>query len=366
MAAAGGAGSDPYASSKANLRETIKWLAGIFSALAAFVIGSTPLSGLGSPALSEGARTIGSLAILVGFCAICAAVVIMIRLLRSDLLYLSDLDPRASASGGTDTKERVDLRADIDAHIRDFFSEYRSLAQVFDLVDKANTNAQVLGAAWTSARAANAPQAQVEAAKADYDEQLHQLEAFRDGQQDVLAYGSYRRFYGRLRNAIAPLMLLGIVALGALFVFTYVVRAPKDEKSPTVIVVPVSSAPVPPIARAEQTDAGTVLFRSGSAVIDDAGRAAVERARNVLLSRPDAALLLIARTDTVGTELRNVGLARERADAVRSLLTLRRGISGARIFVAEMPKSDLPRVTAEQQDNSPNRSVGMYLVDLKR
>jgi OOP family OmpA-OmpF porin len=113
-------------------------------------------------------------------------------------------------------------------------------------------------------------------------------------------------------------------------------------------------------------DAGVVLFETDSAVVDDAGRAVIEKARNALLARPDTALLVIARTDTVGTERRNASLARDRADAVRKVIVQRGGIASSRVFATEAPKSDLPQVTGESVDSRSNRSASLYLVPLKR
>ena len=40
--------ADPYATAKANLRDTVKWLAAALASVAAIAIGSSPLTSLGS------------------------------------------------------------------------------------------------------------------------------------------------------------------------------------------------------------------------------------------------------------------------------------------------------------------------------
>jgi MFS family permease len=47
-AASGSSSDDPYAGSRASLRETLKWLVGLFGALAAAIVGGSPLTGFGS------------------------------------------------------------------------------------------------------------------------------------------------------------------------------------------------------------------------------------------------------------------------------------------------------------------------------
>ena len=73
-------------------------------------------------------------------------------------------------------------------------------------------------------------------------------------------------------------------------------------------------------------------------------------------------LLLSAHTDTTGAHGVNQRLARERSHAVTRLLQIEGGIPSSRMFVAEEPKKNLPRVTADNDSNDENRVVNLSLV----
>lgn len=84
--------SDPYATAKANLRDTIKWLATSLAAVGAAVIAGASINGLaalhGKPLIF--AALLGG----AGLVAILTAIGIMVRLLTSKVFYFSDLqDP---------------------------------------------------------------------------------------------------------------------------------------------------------------------------------------------------------------------------------------------------------------------------------
>lgn len=372
MAGAGesaSAGRDPYASDKANLRDTIKWLAGIFGALAAAVIAGTPLSGLGALSLQDERFRWAGLALLSTFICISLALIVTLRLLRSDLLYLSDINPSAPTSAKKGTRELQGLRRDLSEHRLDLFPEYESLQELFDTLKKAEKSADELEEEWNELQIAiPTDDPGVEAAKKRYDQQIAAIQQFRDLQQELLAYASYQRFYGRLRRAAPLLFGLGIGALVCLMLFTVTVRGPKEEKAPEVVVIPITALPAGPPASsaASQIDAGTVYFARGSAKIDTKGLASIEQARDALLKAPNTALLLMARTDTVGGAKINDSLARQRAVAVRTRLVTGGGIAPSRVFLAELPKSDLPKVTGDQADVQANRIVSMHMLEFRR
>jgi len=212
---------------------------------------------------------------------------------------------------------------------------------------------------------------EIATAKAQYDFQLEQVRAFESVEAGVLAFASYLRFYNRLRAATQYLIALGVLALFGLMGFSFAVQASKDEKGPAVVVVPIVSPPpapasAPPEPAKERALIGTVLFETGSATLSAQAREAIEHARNELLAKPDTALLLIARTDTVGGSSVNHTLARDRAGSIRELLVGVGGVAAVRVFAAEVPKSDLPKLTEDHRENAENRSVSMYLIPFRR
>ncbi|WP_157447903.1 hypothetical protein, partial [Paraburkholderia ginsengiterrae] len=218
---AAAAAGDPYATNKANLRDTIKWLAGIFGALAAVVIAGTPLSGLGALPWPSTKFLWAAGILLFSFVCICLALIFTLRLLRADLLYFSDLAPDATAPRTKVTCEIRRLRKDIDKHRADLLPPgYTSIDQFQAVVQAAVTQATDFGKQWVQhAAAPNPDEAQVAQAKGAYEAQVAALLDFRAYQQRILAYASYVRFYNRLRNATPLLFLLGIAALPALMAF---------------------------------------------------------------------------------------------------------------------------------------------------
>jgi outer membrane protein OmpA-like peptidoglycan-associated protein len=368
---AGAATGDPYAANKANLRETIKWLASIFAGLAAVVIAGTPISGLGARGLSPTRVAIGTLAVLVGFAAICAAVVQMLRLLRADLLYPSDIDPQVDVGKGAEAEEIARVRADLEAHSKDLVPDYGSMLEFHRRLKLAETAARNAQQVYQDALNQKPPDAAVTTqAKADYESQIKEFQLFRDLQGRVLYYAAYQRFYMRLKRATPWLFSLGILALLALVIFTLAVQGPKEDKAPTITVIPIierpngegPASPPPHQGRA----LGVILFDTDKFDLLPPGMEVVQRARDILLAEPDTSLLLIARTDTVGADAHNIRLARQRADAVKNMLLRAGGIAATRIYAAEAAKSDLPQITKNQVENARNRSVSLYLVPFER
>jgi hypothetical protein len=80
---------DPYATAKANLRDTIKWLATSLAALGAAVIAGASINGLAG---LEG-QSLGAAALLggVGLLLILFAIGIMLNLLTANVFYFSEL-----------------------------------------------------------------------------------------------------------------------------------------------------------------------------------------------------------------------------------------------------------------------------------
>lgn len=332
---------DPFATPKANLRDTVKWLAGVFAALAAVVIAGTPLSGLG--ALPWGGRfLVATLALFVAFLCICSALIITLRLLRSDLIYPSDLDSRVRLERRPDAREIQFLRENIARYQADLFHpDYPTM----DALIKA-----------------------IEEQRADYKQHpndrtrqmISDLEGYRGR---AVTYAAYLRFYDRLRRSVPWLVALGVIALLGLLVFGVVVKS-KSAEDQKVIVINVDrtgGAFTDQLAPTKLPGLDSVRFTPGSARITDDGLAAVSRARDALREHATASLLLLAHTDTVASPKVNTSLARRRADAVRQVLVEAGGIAASRLFVAELPEADLPELTRQETANPRNRTVELQM-----
>jgi len=217
--------SDPYAPLKANLRDTIKWLAGVFAALAAVVIAGTPLSGLAAPTLDFHHRLMGAAAIGVSFLSIVTALVLMLRLLRSDLIYPSDIDPNVSLEDRRDRRELESVRQDVAEHQRDLYPQSASYAIFLAEIDRANQSAKRLGDEWQKLETQRTVDSvAADAARARYDDQVKQIQLYRGVQGNVLAYASYQRLYTRMQRATPWLLACGTVALAALLAFTFFIQ----------------------------------------------------------------------------------------------------------------------------------------------
>src|ERR1700676_5570916 len=84
------ADTDPFATAKANLRDTIKWLTTTFAAIAAAILAGSPLTGLGALPLGWrlGFATIGA---FFGLASLLLAIVRTLNLLRSEAFFLDSL-----------------------------------------------------------------------------------------------------------------------------------------------------------------------------------------------------------------------------------------------------------------------------------
>jgi len=293
----------------------------------------------------------------------------MLRLLRSDLLYATDIDPRVPIGPGKDAAEIQSVRDDLEAHRLDLVPQYDSVSKFFDAVDEADGAAKKLEADWTRLGQAQPVDTQArEEVRKQYDDQIKTIMQFRGVQRNLLAYAVYQRFYNRLRDSTTVLLVLGTLALMGLLVFAFAVQQKKDEHLATsVVVVPVLQAAAAAIVPTNGgADMGSVHFGRGDWTVAAQELRVIQTARDALTAKPESALLLIARTDTVGSKLFNASLAKKRSEAVRSLLAVPGGIALTRVFVAEAPKSDLPSLTGDQEDSAENRTVSMYLIPFRR
>ncbi|HUG22228.1 OmpA family protein [Piscinibacter sp.] len=358
--------ADPYAAARANLRDTVKWLAATFSALAAVVLAGSPVSGLGKLPAGTPAWWGAGAALLIAFVCICLALVITVALLRSDALHLSDLDPDSKLDplDASDREEIAALRRTIDARAVDVLPpNYPSLAE---LMPAARARRQALVDASKALRAAADAAAKEEAARRITLAQ-ERMDRFAPSLTRVLAYGVYIRFYERLRRAMPQLFGLGIAALVSLTAFGILVQAPDKAEEPKTLIfnnIPAAAPASAPVAGLPALE--PVGFATGKALLTPEGLAAVDKARAALREHPQTSLLLYAHTDTVAGARVNAALARRRALAVREALVAQGGVGASRVFVSELPESALPALTAQEQANEANRAVLMKLVAMPR
>lgn len=341
-----------FAAAAATLREAVKWLAASFAALAAVVVGSGPISGLGG--VPPGAERYWAWLFLVaGFVCICAALWITLRILRPEAMYRSYLiDPETpGAPKSADEQERLRLRKTLDAHAKDLlphnYSTLDELAAALTEVEKKLAQAREL----------EDPLARQHA--------LTKGASTRDkllgSAGSLLPLAIYLRLQQRLQRSLLPLFLLGVIALLSLAAFGMSTHPDKPDRDRPAVINNYIGCPCDTAKPAGRPHLDPVLFDTGKAWVSEAGIRAIQRARDELLKSADTVLLIQSHTDTVAADAVNVELAKARATAVKEILIKQGGVPARRLYVAPLPEQALPQVTRDDTANRDNRSVRLQL-----
>ncbi len=82
--------ADAFAAARANLRDTIKWLATVLAGVAAVAAGSSPLTALGALSPSDTRFQIATAALAVALVCLVAGVGVFLDLLLGDTFYLEE------------------------------------------------------------------------------------------------------------------------------------------------------------------------------------------------------------------------------------------------------------------------------------
>jgi outer membrane protein OmpA-like peptidoglycan-associated protein len=346
---------DKYASARANIRETVKWLVAMFAGIAGVIVAGSPFTGFGAIPINSGRFWIALVAILAAFAFTALALYRTLLLLRADAMYLSEL----SASNSPEFRE---VRDEINAHGDDLLPPNYPTLQA--LIDAKNQEQQALLAAQEEDEE-NAPEVDEHGDDAaehgdeqeDEDETAH-LRDLIARLEVIVSFASYLRYYNRLMTEVPRLFVLAAAALLSLGAFAW--AAAKQEAKPPGPVT-VQCCPLPP----KPVDAPhfpPVVFGTGRATVTSQHIETIARARDFLRTNSDAVLLLKAHTDTVASARINSDLARRRGEAVRGLVLEPGGVAANRVFVAELPKQDVPELTRDETAELRNRSVEFVVV----
>lgn len=348
MSEAQAEGSDRYQGARENLRDTIKWLAAAFASMGAVVVAGSPFSGIGAFTSLDARFVLALASLVVSFAAVAFGIYALLRLLVPDVLRISDLaEPRPDAKN--EPEELSQLREYIRANSRYLLPLEHQTVQ--SLIDAVLEQQNLLRRAKT--------------------EKVNNLDAYQGAfdalsreVQRLLDFAVYMRLYLRVQNARPALAGCAAVTLVALLAFAWASNPPKPEKDDSAQPVVVHCAPPPIGDGPEPVRLEPVRFATGSAAVPDGSLGPIAGARDFLRENPDTALLLLAHTDTVGAPPINDSLAHRRGAAVRQRLLQLGGISPARVFVAELPETDLPVLTNQEQADVRNRSVEFQVVAL--
>jgi outer membrane protein OmpA-like peptidoglycan-associated protein len=354
---------DPYATAKTNLRDNVKWIATVFAAVAGVILAGTPFAGFGALTPSWTLAYVSAV-VTLGLTAVClmAAWWKLFKLLWPDAVfprYLHKNEP-ASTSDAQETDE-------IKAVWKEFHNRKDDLLPGGMKEKSFESLAAIVDEQWEIMGTDNpdddaAIKDQVARARASWA-------AYRGVMTVILSYASFYRLKYRVEKAAPGIARLGAASLVLMIVFVSAVSSGKDAKDKPPIVVNCPSQPCPappPPGKPEPASKvlDSVFFVFNEAEITGLGYEAINKAKEELRKDLRTAVLLSARTDTRGGDTRNRNLARLRGEAVRDEFVKKGGFAPTRVFISELPKSDLPIITPDQEKNDLNRSVAVVLVRL--
>lgn len=220
----GAGGADPYAAARANIRDSVKWLVAAFASMAAALVAGMPLAGIGALEPVSGRFVLAAGALLTAAGAIGYGLVVALRLLRSEGLFLSDLEEQADAeigrASGPERAEMIWLRNLIETRARDVLpSNYPSLGALRVAIKQAEEYLK---------RALEGHDAN------EVDEGKVTLAALTSARTRLLWFALYQRAEKRLADSVPKLLLLGVVALSALLAFVWAANPPTRDDRPIV------------------------------------------------------------------------------------------------------------------------------------
>jgi hypothetical protein len=205
--------SDPFAAAKANLRDTIKWLAAAIAGIAGIAIGSSPLTSLGSLPPTGASLWIALAALAAALLCFAKGVAIVLDLLIGDVFYLEE------ARDDEAMKKLVQDRR------RDLLPP--TFATLTDILDARETAATAM---WNHRATPTAP-AFVDA-KARFEALIPTL-------SKLTSLLHLERFRGRVRDARRP--LFGFTFVGALALATFAWTANPPKPAPAAATTPANA-----------------------------------------------------------------------------------------------------------------------------
>ncbi|MDB5946004.1 MAG: OmpA family protein [Ramlibacter sp.] len=364
------ASADIYATAKSNLRDNVKTLIGIFGGIAGLLLAGTPFSGYGALSAFSGRWWVASIGLLLAVVFVGLSVWLLLRLLQPDLVYQSALRQNVDLNrfDKSDRDEIDALRKEFLAHREDMLpSGAKGLDDLEALADTAYGRWQT---ALASVPVPGAPAGAVQAASQPEAERKA-YEDLNDSLTTINQWAAYVRLRYRIIRGCNKAFLLGLAALCAIGVFSWAVgqRNEEGDKKEAAqqahVIVLGGTAPTPAQPGAAPLPLlNAILFETGRSNLSAEGMTETAKARDFLRTHPDTGVLAFAYTDTRGNAKLNRALANRRARVVKDALMTEGGISGSRIFVAELPETDLPLLTGRAVDSEKNRSVQLVLLPL--
>jgi hypothetical protein len=214
--------ADPFASAKANLRDTVKWLATAFAAVAGVVLAGASLTGVSQ--LKGTALDIALVGGFVGLLCIITAAGTLLRLLTADTFFVSDLR----------TADNARMKEFLDRHGADFLP-----AEILNIEDFLQKRDQaILQARQYSATPQSAQYQQASNFLAAIVQPLSRL-------TNLAQLEKLRRDLKRAEPLLFALAFGALIGLGFFAVFS---PAPKDNKENPCESKCKKPDPAPPVA----------------------------------------------------------------------------------------------------------------------
>lgn len=254
--------SSGYASARATLRETVKWLVAAFASVAAVIVAGSPLSNPDDVDIANVYFISSVVLAIVALGLVGRALHITLDLLRPDGLYSSALCREIPG----ESREITDACSEINRHRDDLLPA--GYANAEELWNQRLTTIRALDGQLTAEQ------------ETEFTAHLVDVEA---ALGRLLDFGLYHTLYARLRRAQPRLLTFGLLVLICLTLSVALGKSAKDKvDGPSVVIV--QPAPSQPIPKTSPT--GTpprlepVQFESGSANVSAEGVLARRPARS--------------------------------------------------------------------------------------
>ena len=345
-AGAAAASGDPYAASRASIRETVKWLITIFSAFAAWIVGGVSVSNLGGLFAKEASAQQAWLAVaalVVAFVFILFCICEAVLLLRPMIVYLHDAIPKgpdALASGTADVLgEKSWLEQRAFAKMRKRIAEHQS--DWSPLGYRCVTYEQLLKTADRLDEIISDPTLSAEKradARKEYEGEL--IPFF----LRVQSFGSYLVLSILFNWAMLRVAVYASVTFAALTAFAILGKggsAPAAPATSTVTLVvkgadvatAPDTAPTPP-----PFGVSALEFDAGSDALSPASATLLRTVAAWLKANPDAAVVLHSLAVAAGGQ--GASLQARRVAAIRAMVSGQSAGSQSRVFEGEAAPVD--------------------------
>lgn len=357
---------DIYATAKTNLRDNVKTIITVFGGVAGVLLAGTPFSGFGALDVFTGRWYVASLTLIAALVLVGWSLRILLKVLEPDLAYTSALrdDFNVAAAPSSIQPELAALKKEFAARKAELLPD-ASVTKLQENADKAWDEFLVasepdeqrsLDVASAGSNAVALPDPNTSSATVAREK----FDELKDTLTKINHWSAYTRLHFRVRRGIDKVLWLGLCALLCIGAFSWSVSK-KDEKSggPNVVVVGVLKST--PLERAELPPIKPIEFDTNKWNLSKEALDAVGTARDYVRSHPKIGVLVFAYTDTEGTAKINRNLAAKRAEAVASALIREGGVSASRVFVTQLPETDLPQLTGQEENAQSNRIVQLVL-----